>query len=52
LREQKSGVELYTSKQIAKQLGGDLTFKPLDEGSEFSLTLKLNYIDSPLRVSF
>ena len=52
LNRSSNGIGLYISKRIAEQLGGDLTYKPLRKGSEFQLTLKLNFIDAPLKVSF
>lgn len=51
LNKNSNGIGLYTSKRIAEQLGGDLTYKPLRQGSQFKLTLKLNFIDAPLQVS-
>jgi signal transduction histidine kinase len=45
------GIGLYLCKQIAQRLGGDLTFRPLQKGSEFELTLELSYIDAPVNVS-
>jgi len=44
-------ISLYLCKQIAQRLGGDLNFRPLQQGSEFELTLKLSYIDAPVDVA-
>lgn len=51
MNKQSHGIGLYLCRRIAESLGGSLDYIPRSYGSQFDLTLRLSYVDSPAKVS-